>query len=206
MRGVLITFEGVEASGKTTQLMNVKRHLERLRKKVARTREPDGTGLGVAIRGLFGRERPRIDPVAELFLFLAARSQHVVEVIEPLLRQGTIVLCDRYTDSTVAYQGYGRGIDLDLIRELNARATRGVVPDLTLLFDLKPEIALGRIVGRRLDRIEKARMAFHQRVRKGYLQILRDEPKRVRLIPAARPAYQVRVDVENIIENFVAGA
>jgi len=203
---VLITFEGVEASGKTTQLMNVKRYLENRGRPVVRTREPDGTRLGVAIRGLFRQQGPRIDPVAELFLFMAARFQHVVEFIRPSLEKGTVVLCDRYVDSTVAYQGYGRGIDLDLIRDLNARATCGVVPDLTLLFDLKPQLAFSRIADRNLDRFEKEAMAFHQRVRKGYLQIHRDESKRVRMINAARPSFEVRVDVERIVGEFLEGA
>lgn len=203
---MLITFEGVEASGKTTQLMNVKRYLENRGRRVVRTREPDGTRLGVAIRALFKQEGPRIDPVAELFLFMAARFQHVVEFIRPVLDKGTVVLCDRYIDSTVAYQGYGRGLDLELIRDLNARATCGLSPDLTLLFDVKPQVAFSRIADRELDRFEKEALAFHQRVRKGYLQIHCDEPKRVRLINAARPSLEVRVDVEKIVGEFLDGA
>ena len=135
-----------------------------------------------------------------------ARQQHVTEKIRPWLDRGRVVLCDRYADATVAYQGYGRGVDLDLIRELNARATSGVMPDLTLLFDLDPAIGLRRIRGRSLDNFEREKLAFHRRVRDGYLEILRAEPKRLRSIRAARPPDVVEAEVRAIVEEFLHGA
>lgn len=208
MSGVLITLEGVEGSGKTTQMMRLERWLRRQGRKVEHTREPDGTRLGVAVRRLFEHPGVHPKPLVEVFLFMAARQQHVAEKIRPWLDRGRVVLCDRYADATVAYQGYGRGVDLDLIRELNARATSGVMPDLTLLFDLEPGAGLrrNRSQGRRLDRFEREKLAFHQRVRQGYLEILRAEPKRVRLVRAAEPPDVVEAQVRAIVEEFLRGA
>lgn len=205
MRGVLITFEGVEGSGKTTQMVRLARWLKTEGHAVERTEEPDGTALGRAIRGLF--EHPGgSQPLAEMFLFMAARHQHVAEKIRPWLAGGRVVLCDRYTDATVAYQGYGRGLDPDVIRDMNLCATGGVVPGLTLLFDLAPEAGLRRIAGRRLDSFEKEALAFHRRVRRGYREIQRAEPKRVRLIPAARPPEVVATHVQATVAEFLRGA
>jgi dTMP kinase len=204
VRGVLITFEGVEGSGKTTQLARLERYLTQQGHRVEQTREPDGTALGVAVRGLFERHEER-QPLTEALLFLAARRQHVAEKIAPWLRRGRIVLCDRYTDATLAYQGYGRGVDRDLIRELNVRATGGVLPDLTLLFDLPPEEGLRRIGQRRLDAFEKLALPFHRRVRRGYRAIQRTEPKRVRLVRAARPPAVVASEVRAIVTEFLGG-
>ena len=206
--GVLITLEGVEGSGKTTQMMRLERWLRRQGRKVEHTREPDGTRLGVAVRAVFKRPGVQPRPLVEVFLFMAARQQHVSEKIRPWLDRGRIVLSDRYADATVAYQGYGRGVDLDLIRELNARATSGVMPDLTLLFDLDPAEGMRRVRtrDRRLDNFEREALAFHRKVRRGYLEILRAEPKRVRLIPAGAPPDVVEAEVRAIVEEFLRGA
>ena len=208
MSGVLITLEGVEGSGKTTQMARLERWLRRRGRKVERTREPDGTRLGVAVRRLFERPGVHPQPLVEVFLFMAARQQHVVEKLRPWLDRGRVVLCDRYVDATVAYQGYGRGVDLDLIRELNTRATGGVMPDLTLLFDLDPARGLkrNRTKGRRLDRFEREALAFHRRVRRGYLEIQRAEPKRVRVIDASQSPAVVDAEVRAIVEEFLRGA
>jgi dTMP kinase len=203
---VLITFEGVEGSGKTTQSARLGRWLQREGYRVERTAEPDGTALGLAIRGLFANPRLRPTPLGEVFLFLAARQQHVGERLRPWLRQGRVVLCDRYTDATVAYQGYGRGVDLDLIRELNVRATGGILPDLTLVLDLDPREGLRRIGRRRLDHFEREALAFHRRVRRGYREIHRAEPKRVRLIRAARPPAAVAAEITRVVGEFLRGA
>ena len=200
MRGVLITFEGVEGSGKTTQMRHLERWLQGQGHRVERTAEPDGTPLGARIRRLFDLSA---EPLAEVFLFMAARRQHVAEKIGPLLRRGRVVLCDRYTDATIAYQGYGRGVDRDLIRELNVQATGGVLPDLTLLFDIAPQVGLHRIRGRALDHFEREALAFHRRVRRGYLEIVRAEPKRVRVIRAARPPAVVAAQVTRVVEEFL---
>jgi len=206
--GVLITLEGVEGSGKTTQMMRLERWLRRQGRKVEHTREPDGTRLGVAVRAVFKRPGVQPKPLVEVFLFMAARQQHVAEKIRPWLDRGRIVLSDRYADATVAYQGYGRGVDLDLIRELNARATSGVMPDLTLLFDLDPAEGMRRVRSRDrgLDNFEREALAFHRKVRRGYLEILRAEPKRVRLIRAAAPPDVVEAEVRAIVEEFLRGA
>jgi dTMP kinase len=204
--GVLITLEGVEGSGKTTQMMRLERWLRQRGRKVERTREPDGTRLGLAVRRLFEHSGVGPEPLVEVFLFMAARHQHVVERIRPWLGRGCVVLCDRFVDATVAYQGYGRGVDPDLIRELNVRATGGILPDLTLLFDLDPAEGLRRIKGRRLDHFEREALAFHRRVRRGYLEIHRAEPKRVRLIRAARSPAEVEAAVRACVEDFFRGA
>ena len=206
MTGALITFEGVEGSGKTTQLLRLERWLRTRGHRVERTREPDGTRLGAAVRRLFERPGLAPEPLVEVFLFMAARHQHVTEKIRPWLERGRVVLSDRYADATVAYQGYGRGVDADLIRELNVRATGGVLPDLTLLFDLDPAEGLRRIGRRRLDRFEREKLAFHRRVRRGYLEILRAEPKRVRLIRATPPPAEVERQVRAVVEEFLRGA
>jgi dTMP kinase len=203
VRGVLITFEGVEGSGKTTQMQRLARWLKSRGYRAELTSEPDGTPLGAAIRRLFER-RPQ--PLAEMFLFMAARQQHVAERLRPWLRAGRIVLCDRYTDATVAYQGYGRGLEPALIREMNLHATGGVLPDLTLLFDVDPAIGFRRIGGRRLDAFEREKLAFHRRVRRGYLDILKSEPKRVRLVDAARTPDAVAAQVRAIVEEYLGEA
>jgi dTMP kinase len=196
----LITFEGVEGSGKSTQMRRLERWLRREGYRPEVTREPDGTALGAAVRRLFERGP---EPLTEMFLFMAARHQHVVERIGPWLRAGRIVLCDRYTDATVAYQGHGRGVDLQLIRELNVHATGGIFPDLTLLFDVDPALGFRRIRGRRLDHFEREKLAFHRRVRRGYLEIMRAEPKRVRRIDAAGDRAGIERQVRAIVGELL---
>ena len=203
MRGVLITFEGVEGSGKSTQMRRLERWLRREGYRPEVTREPDGTALGAAVRRLFERPGVKPQPLAEMFLFMAARQQHVREKIAPWLRAGRIVLCDRYTDATVAYQGYGRGVEPQLIREMNVHATGGVFPDLTLLFDLDPAVGFRRIGTRRLDHFEREKLAFHRRVRRGYLEIMRTEPKRVRRIDAAREPAAVEAQVRGLVAELL---
>src|SRR5215470_17564554 len=203
MRGVMITFEGVEGSGKSTQMRRLARSLRRQGYPVEQTREPDGTPFGAAVRRLFEHG---VAPLTQTLLFLAARHQHVAERIRPWLRARRVVLCDRYTDATVAYQGYAGGVDPELIRELNVRATGGVLPDLTLLFDCDPGLGFKRIGGRRRDHFERQALAFHRRVRRGYLEIQRAEPKRVRLVDAARRPDVVGGEVQAIVGEFLRGA
>ena len=177
MTGLFITFEGVEGSGKTTQARRLAAVLSKDGRHVRLTREPDGTPFGVAVRALF-EHGPT--PVAEIFLFMAARHQHVRTVIEPALARGEIVISDRYTDATVAYQGHGRGGDMPVIRELNRLATGGLVPDLTILVDLDAAAGMRRIRGRGThDAFERLGLEFHERVRRGYLELAREEKDRV---------------------------
>jgi dTMP kinase len=206
VRGIFISFEGVEGSGKTTQMLRLTRGLRRQGHRVERTREPDGTALGLAIRRFFERPGVKPEPLVEMFLFMAARHQHVKEKLAPWLGQGRLVLCDRYADATVAYQAYGRGLDADLVREMNVRATGGLMPDLTLLFDLPPEEGFRRIGARRLDHFEREKLAFHRRVRRGYLEIHHAEPKRVRLIHAARSQAEVAREVDRVVQEHLRGA
>jgi dTMP kinase len=203
VRGVLITFEGVEGSGKTTQMLRLARTLRRRGYPIEQTREPDGTPFGAAVRRLFERD---LAPLTQMLLFMAARHQHVVERIRPWLRARRVVLSDRYTDSTVAYQAYGGGLDVEMIRELNLRATGGLLPDLTLVFDCDPAVGFRRIGRRRLDHFERQALAFHRRVRRGYREIQRAEPKRVRLVDAARPPDVVAAEVQAIVGEFLRGA
>ena len=203
MRGVLITFEGVEGSGKSTQMRRLARWLRRQGYPIEQTREPDGTPLGAGVRRLF-EHGPQ--PLTQTFLFLAARHEHVAQRLRPWLKRGRVVLSDRYADATVAYQGYGGGVDPEMIRELNLRVTGGVVPDLTLLFDLDPAVGFRRIGRRRRDHFERQALAFHRRVRRGYLEIQRAEPKRVRLIDAAQDPDAVAADVQAIVGELLRGA
>ncbi len=186
---VFITFEGIEGSGKTTQL---RRLAERIPNAVV-TKEPGGTPIGDRIRAvLLDPQSTGMDPTTELFLYAASRRQLVAELIRPALERGGIVLCDRYTDSTLAYQGFGRRLNLDELRTLNAWATGGLIPDLTLLFDLPEDLGLSRALSRNdasaalqdEGRFEGEDLRFHRRVREGYLTLARSEPLRYIVIDA----------------------
>ncbi len=183
---MFITFEGTEGSGKTTQL---RRLAERLPDAVV-TKEPGGTPTADRIRSILLETSSTIDPVAEVLLFAASRRQNVVEVIKPALEAGRVVLCDRYTDATLAYQGFGRRLDLDRLRWLNDWATMSLQPDITLLFDLPEEAGLSRARRRNnvapVDegRFESENLRFHRRVREGYLSLAAAEPRRYGVIDA----------------------
>jgi len=185
---MLITVEGVEGSGKSTQCGRLVESLRARGLDVAFTREPDGTAMGAVLRRLFETAGPPPVPLAQVFLFMAARQQHVVEVIRPALSRGALVVSDRYTDATLAYQGFGQGVDLETIRDLNALATGGLVPDLTLVLDLEPAVGMARIRDRNLDQFEKMDLSFHRRVREGYLEIARTDKRRVVVLDADQGA------------------
>ena len=182
--GVFITFEGIEGSGKTTQQQRLAEHLRASGRTVVATKEPGGTPLADRIRAILLDSANVIDPIAEVFLFAASRRQHTMEIIEPALGRGEVVLCDRYADSTLAYQGFGRLIDLDRLRMVNQWATDALVPDITLLFDIPEEVGLRRARSRNaaapLDegRFELEDLRFFRRVREGYLSMAVSEPKR----------------------------
>lgn len=184
--GIFITFEGVEGCGKTTQMRLLKERLEAAGERVTATREPGGCPIADQMRAiLLDAKNSAITPLAELLLYAAARAQHVQEVITPALERGETVLCDRFTDATLAYQGHGRELDLDVIRQLNALATGGVQPDLTVLIDCPVQIGLSRALSRieatsgaREERFELESVRFHDRVREGYLALAREFPER----------------------------
>jgi len=183
---LFITFEGIEGCGKTTQIGLLTSHLEKIKQPFLLTREPGGTAVGESIRQiLLSSKNEKLDPLAELMLYAAARIQHYREVISPALARGKIVLCDRFADATLAYQGFGRGLELSWIEEIQARTMKNLKPDLTFLLDLPVEEGLRRAWKRikqhklKEDRFEREALAFHKRVRKGYLFLAKQEPKRI---------------------------
>ena len=178
---MFVTIEGIEGSGKSTLLAALAERLRSLGHDVVATREPGGTPVGDAIRRIFLDELVKIEPLTEALLVNAARAQHLAEVVRPALRAGKLVLCDRFTDSTLAYQGFGRGLDLGMLRSLCAVATGGLEPDLTLLLDVPVELSRRRTGARGggADRLESENDAFHERVRRGFLEIARARDHRV---------------------------
>lgn len=178
---MFIVIEGIEGSGKSTLVAAIAERLEAEGHAVVVTREPGGTPLGDAVREIFLNRRIEISPLAESFLVNAGRAQHLAEVIRPALDDGRIVLCDRFVDSTLAYQGYGRGVDLDALRSMCATAADGVEPDLVVLVDLPVGVARARLQGRdaAADRIESEGDEFHERVRRGFLALADDSPSHV---------------------------
>ena len=206
--GFFISFEGPEGGGKSTQIHRLAASLAEQGFPVWTTREPGGTRVGEMIRPiLLGRQHIPMTPWSEALLFTAARAQHVEEVIRPRLARGELVLCDRYSDSTLAYQGYGRGIELESLRRLQSEATGALSPDLTLLLDLPVEAAESRAAtrkpGRAWDRFEAEARAFHERVRGGYLQLAAAEPRRFAVIGADRDVEAVAADVWREVERLL---
>ncbi|MEI6210891.1 MAG: dTMP kinase [bacterium] len=204
---MFITFEGPEGSGKSTQIRLLDEQLRARGMPTLLTREPGGTPTGEAIRRLLQHEASDAEMAhrTEVLLFCASRSQIVEQVIRPALGQGTWVLCDRFTDSTLAYQGYGRGFALDELRALNRFATGGLVPDLTLLLDIPVDESFRRIAARAsaIDRIERAEQVFHERLRAGYLELAAAEPLRFRVLSSARPAGQTAALVwQAVLDRF----
>lgn len=193
MRGLFITLEGIDGSGKSTQRDLLAGELRGRALDVIATREPGGTAIGEGIRHLMVSDATaHIAPTTELLLYVAARAQHVAELIRPALERGRIVISDRYTDSTVAFQGYGRGLALMMIEELNGFATGGLKPDLTIVFDLEPEMARrrqgSRPIGGLLGAFDEQHAEFHERMRDGYFRMAQDEPSRFRIIDASGSA------------------
>ena len=196
-RGRFLTLEGPEGAGKTVLAERLADALATEGADVLLTREPGGTHLGERLRDLLlGRDSPSIDPLVDAFLFNAARAQLVAEVIRPALAAGRVVVCARFADSTLAYQGFGAGVDIDALRELAAVATGGLMPDRTILLDLPAEAGLGRKAPDDHTRFEVAfDLEFHRRVRAGFLEIARREPGRFAVVDAGRPIDTVFADV-----------
>jgi len=210
---LFITFEGVEGSGKTTQIQRLKKYLAQKGIPCKVTREPGGSSIGEKIRKiLLNPDHREMTPMTELLLYEAARAQHVREVIKPFLEKEGVVLCDRFSDATLAYQGYGRRIDLKWIERLNHLSSRGIRPDVTFLLDCPSDVGLKRAIQRnralkqeREERFEREEIQFHRRVRKGYLAIARKEPHRVKVIDTRQGEEKVFEKIQKIVDNLSIG-
>ena len=189
---VFITFEGIEAAGKSTLIAALHDDLRARGENVLVTREPGGTALGDRIRQIWRDPASAIDPLAEALLMSADRAQHVATVIAPAARSGLTILCDRYFDATIAYQGFGRGLDIEMLLELSLLATSRITPDLTLLLDIPPELSLARVRARgEADRMEQEDVAFHARVRAGYHELVKRYGHRFTVLDGTRPPADV---------------
>ena len=205
MKGIFISFEGIEGTGKSTQSRLLSEHLRAKGFSVTRTEEPGGTPISLKIRELLlSLDSRDMDPVTELLLYNASRVQHIRKVISPALQRGDIVITDRFSDSTIAYQGYGRGISLELLDSLDLISTNRMRPDITILLDLDVETGLKR--NREInknDRLELEDIAFHQKVRKGFLALLAKEPERIKLVDCSVSLEDVHTKIVKIIEVFM---
>jgi dTMP kinase len=205
--GFFITFEGPEGGGKSTQIHRLATTMADQGYSVWTTREPGGTRVGEMIRPiLLGRQQAPMTAWSEALLFTAARAQHVDEVIRPRLQRGELILCDRYSDSTLAYQGYGRGLDLETLRRLQLEATGGLQPDVTVLLNLPIEAGLARIPRRAQDRLDQETEAFHRRVRAGYQELAAAEPGRWREVDASLDPDRVAERILELVSQALDGA
>ncbi|WP_300671166.1 dTMP kinase [Desulfoluna sp.] len=210
---MLITLEGIEGSGKSTQMKRITAHLEKKGKRCVITREPGDTPIGKKIRAiLLDPESCGLTSLAELFLYAADRAQHLGERVLPCLAAGDVVVSDRFFDATTAYQGYARGLDLEVIETIHTLVLKGLRPDLTLLLDLPPEVGLKRAISaleagdRTVDesRFEQEALAFHEKVRKGYLTLADREPERFEVIDATLSADEVTEEILRAIDDRLA--
>lgn len=201
-KGLFITFEGADGCGKTTQIKLLAEYLKNKGYEVVLTREPGGKGLGEKVREILLNYDGEVSDRCESFLFLADRAQNIDVIVNPAVQSGKIVLCDRHIDSTVAYQGYGRGLDLKRIKMLNDLATNGKKPDLTIIFDIDVETSMKR-VGSEKDRMESVGIEFHNKVRNGYLEIAKEEPERIKVVNAVQSIENVFEDVKQIVKNIL---
>jgi len=211
---LFITFEGVEGSGKTSQIQRLKKYLLQKGIPCKITREPGGCPISEKVRKILLNPGHReMVPMSELLLYEAARAQHVKDVIKPFLKKGGVVLCDRFNDATIAYQGYGRKMDLALVKRLNHISSQGIKPDVTFLLDCPSDVGLKRALQRnrmlkqeKEERFEKEKLPFHQRVRKGYLAIAKKEPSRVRVIDTREGEDKVFEKIRKIVDNLLVGS
>lgn len=203
--GAFVSFEGVEGAGKGTQIKMLYEHLVEEGYQVLATREPGATAIGSVIRDtLLNTKFAEMRPKTELLLFAACRAQHVEEVIKPALKAGKIILCDRYVDSTLAYQSFGRGLPFQEVLRLSDWASGGLMPDMTILLRLPVEEAFDRIkLHRRLDRIERADRELHRRVAKGYLELAGIYPERFRIVDGTLPMAEVHKSVTEIVRELL---
>jgi dTMP kinase len=208
---LFITFEGVEGSGKTTQINHLKRYLVQRGVPCKVTREPGGCPIGERIRKiLLNPEHQEMSPLSELLLYEASRAQHVKEVIKPFLKKEGVILCDRFSDASIAYQGYGRRMALKWVEKLNHLSSLGIKPDLTILLDCPSDIGIKRALRRnqilkkeREERFEREKIQFHRRVRRGYLSIARKEPGRVKVIDTREGEEEVFEKIRKIVDELI---
>ena len=204
MKGYLITFEGLDGCGKSTQASLLSSHLQEKGIPVLVTREPGGPPISERIREIIlDRSHPEMTKPTELFLYLASRSQHVAQVVKPALKKGFLVISERFADSSVAYQGYGRGIGPEVVKNLNRLATQGISPHLTFVLDISPQMVLERVEGcRSPDRLESQDLDFFIKVREGYLSLAREE-NRIRLIDGKRKIEEVEKEIKDTVNIFL---
>jgi len=208
---LFITFEGIEGCGKTTQVDLLVKYLNERNVSHIKTFEPVGTDIGVGIRRiLLDSKNTHLAPLAELILYAADRAQHVNEKLIPALDSGKWVICDRFYDATIAYQGYGRGMDMELIGLLNDKAACGLCPDLTILLDCPEDVGLTRALARNKEldleaqgRFEKEKLEFHRKVRNGYLSLAHRYKERFRVIDASRPVAMINKDIHDLITPYI---
>jgi dTMP kinase len=207
-RGLFFTLEGTEGSGKSTQIRHLAEALTQAGYRVLQTREPGGTVTAEAIRHILltASSHEPVTPQAEALLILAARCQHVTHLIMPALRRGTVVLCDRFSDSTFAYQGYARGLSLPWLRAANEVATSGLSPNLTVILDLPVSVGLARRQADRgqQNRLDRETERFHRKVRRGFLALAAEEPARMKIVNADRPAQEVQDELTEVVLGWMA--
>lgn len=208
-KGLFITVEGPEGAGKSTVLSQLGQKLVEDGHHVVQTREPGGISIAEQIREvILNKENIEMDERTEALLYAAARRQHLVEKVIPAVKEGAIVICDRFIDSSLAYQGHARGIGMDEVLEINQFAIKDTMPDLTLYFDISPEIGLQRIKkhsGREVNRLDLEKIEFHEKVREGYHILLKKFPDRMRTIDASQPIDHVLKDSYDIVVKFLQG-
>jgi len=201
---MLITFEGIEGCGKTTQIALLYTYLEGKGHRVIKTREPGGTAFGESLRNAFLHAKMKVYPLSELLVFMAMRAQHVDELVLPALKEGAIVLCDRFADASYAYQGYGRGIDLNVIETLNTLVIKGIKPDLTILLDCPVEKGLTRKAqSTSMDRFEKEEFSFHRKIKKGYEKLVKEDPKRFFVIDGTLDINTIHKTIRKKVEDLL---
>ena len=205
MRGKFITVEGTDGAGKSTQIELLVKYLHNNGFEVVVTREPGGTSISEKIREIIlDIENSEMSDITEALLYAASRAQHISQKIKPAVEAGKVVICDRFVDSSIAYQGYARGLDMSLIEDVNMYAVDGMIPDATLFFDIKPEIGIARKKNvQSLDRIEKEALDFHYKVYNGYMQLLEKYPQRIKRIDAEKDVEEVHKQVVEVLNQIL---
>lgn len=209
MKGLFISFEGNDGSGKSSVIKAISGELEKKGYQVLQTREPGGSKIAEKIRSIIlDTDNIGMDDYTEALLYAASRSEHLQKTILPAINEGKIVLCDRFIDSSLAYQGFARGLGIDSVYDMNCFATKGFLPDLTLLVCVKPEVGLNRIKDNHrgtLDRLELEKISFHQKVYEGYLEVQKKFPDRIVIIDGEKSKDEVKKDALNIVSKYIGG-